>query len=241
MTPADLQADQTEQVAVAIPAVLMEWAFIEDGVEIPAGAKLGQHKLDTPEAEEFAALHLIRNDLRFAIDCFAEADKIGVPDATHTLSKALVFSATVAYARSFGTGARLVALRQDDLKQSCAGFSLEAHDYIVALRSKHVAHSVNSFERCEAFGVVVAAPEEEWREGNAVGVALQFDIGLTRPMLVGLLEHMRRVHAWVVDQITDRRRGLYEAFKTQFTPGTPAQAVAFVALPQLDAVRKKRK
>ena len=52
-------------------------------------------------AREFADLHMVANDLSFALECLKEANKIGLPDSDNLLSKALIFSAVIAYARPF--------------------------------------------------------------------------------------------------------------------------------------------
>lgn len=223
------------------PSVQMRMTWIKDGVEIPAGTMIGQHKLNSTASDEYAALHMILDDLVFAEDCFTEADKLGVPDATSTFSKALIHSGTVAYARCFKSGVRAVKLSADKFSSSFPGFDREAHDYLMALRDKHFAHSVNSFERSEAFGIVVAKPGERWREGNGVGVMLQTSIGLNRKMLRVIAMHVERMKVWIGADLAARRVPLYEEFKAILESGASVEMVPMVSIPDRAAVTARRK
>ncbi len=159
------------------------WTFAYvDLTPIPAGAKIAPAKIGTQAAREFAALQLVLNDLVFARDAFIEADKIGVPDANNTVSKALIFSALVAYARPFKTGVRELKLDASVFTGSGHPFNLELHDFLVAVRDKHVAHSVNEFEMSEAVGIMVGPEQEPWR-AQGIGFTATIAIGLNRKIL----------------------------------------------------------
>lgn len=83
------------------------WTFRFVGItSVEAGEMIAPAILEGDLASEFADLHMIANDLSFALECLKEANKIGPPNSDNMLSKALIFSAVVAYARPFKTGVR---------------------------------------------------------------------------------------------------------------------------------------
>ena len=93
-------------------------------------------------------------DLAFAEECLRAADEVGIPDNSKLHSKALIFSGVVGYARCFKTGVRALTLDPGDLTARGAPFDYDSHRYVIALRDKHVAHSVNDFEQCDAIAVM---------------------------------------------------------------------------------------
>lgn len=238
--PQEASAHDVEKTGErTISAIEIGW--VRDGIQVPEGTMIGQHKLVSEAAEEYAALHLVRNDLLFASDCFVEADKLGIPDVQNTLSKALIFAGATAYARCFKGGVRTVKLTTELLAVHCAGYDAETHEYLIALRDKHVAHSVNSFERCETFGVVFAQAGESWREGYGVGVVSQSAIGLNRIMLRAATEHMKSVTAWVTGEIVVRRIPLYAEFTEAWSTGANAQMVPVIKMEDRKNVAVRRK
>ncbi len=124
-----------------------QWTFrLIDPRRVEAGEIIAPAILRGNLAREFADLHMVANDLSFALECLKEANKIGLPDSDNLLSKALIFSAVVAYARPFKTGVR--ELKMDITYYSgIPTFKADVHEYLIAMRDKHVAHSVNEFER----------------------------------------------------------------------------------------------
>lgn len=91
-------------------------------------------------------------------------DEPPVPHEIALSANALWIAAHVAYARCFIGGARRnVPL---DFLSTLDGEPVELHNYIIDMRNKHVAHSVNAFEQVQ-IGIVL---DEE--QGSAVGVGI---------------------------------------------------------------------
>src|SRR5690349_18444749 len=83
------------------------WSYqFVDFSRIEAGELIAPGGVDSELGKEYAALCMIRNDLKFAGDCLAEARALGMPNSAEVFSKALIFSSVVAYARPFVTGVR---------------------------------------------------------------------------------------------------------------------------------------
>lgn len=64
-------------------------------------------------------------------------------DADATIIDALVTAAIIRYVRCFHHTGKRARLKVDDLPDGLEG----AHEYLKSIRDKHVAHSVNSFEK----------------------------------------------------------------------------------------------
>jgi hypothetical protein len=110
----------------------------------------GYREADGPEAEALADAGGELMDLRFVEDALSallnswpQADQVG-PDTTE--ARALWVASIVWYARSFkggvrgsGVAAKLIPALSDE--------SRATHAYALALRDKHMAHSVNVFEQ----------------------------------------------------------------------------------------------
>lgn len=169
----------------------------------------------TTKSGEYAALNMILKDLTFALDCFVEADKIGIPDASNIQGKALVFSAVVSYARPFKTGVREIKLHRSFFSGLQPAFNDDLHNFLIAVRDKHVAHSVNEFERCEPIAVMVGTPETKWRAAG-FGIVEQHAIGLNRQIVqqaIAQIQAMREFLGPMIQTLTDE---LFNEFKVRF-------------------------
>jgi hypothetical protein len=206
---------------------------IEKGEFIAPARILGE------ASRKFAAFHLIRNDFRYASECFKEAEKIGVPSATNTLSKALIFSGVVAYARPFKTGVREVKLDPETFS-ALAAFNIELHQFLIAVRDKHVAHSVNEFESCEAVAAVIGTPQAGWRDGSGVGVAITQVIGLSLAIVRDAISQTAAMTDFLTDQIENQRRNLYEQFRTKFAADGKWEIAPIARLPNRRNVSRRR-
>ncbi|ENL5094684.1 hypothetical protein AB5G67_004494, partial [Vibrio vulnificus] len=112
--------------------------------------------VDIPELKEYADYGSIRQELNVIIKYFDSSELI---DDDGYLFDAIATAALVKYARIFKSGVRF------KVSASEVGFSpdeLEAHNYMISLRDKHVSHSVNHYERAQ----VVAHLEFEDRSKN---------------------------------------------------------------------------
>ena len=115
--------------------------------EIAAGNVIAPISLPvSAEATEHASLHLALDDLTLARECFSEALKLGLPNNDNVISKGLIHAAVISYARPFANGVRGFRLTPKFFAALWIGAEQEFHDYLYALRDKHVAHSVNDFE-----------------------------------------------------------------------------------------------
>lgn len=193
------------------------WTYqFVDLTQIEAGQLIVPAKIDSEAGREFAALQLIRTDLSFALECLKEADKLGLPDSANIHSRALIFSAVVAYARPFMTGVRKIRLDGTFFTGAGEGFNIDLHTYLIAVRNKHVAHSVNEFERCEATAVMVGTNDQtEWRAAG-VGFTEYSVIGLSRSIVEQAIDQISNMVTVLAADLDRRRLELYEAFRAQY-------------------------
>jgi hypothetical protein len=193
-----------------------KWSFrpVVDSV-FAAGEAIAPARITSAAGRQFAAMQLILTDLSFALECLTAADKIGVPDQSDLNSKSLIFAAVVAYARPFKTGVREIKL-DCEMFVGAAGFDAECHKFLIALRDRHVAHSVNEFERCEAVAIVVGTPETGWRDGGCIGTIGMQVIGLTRSRVRLAISHITAMIGLLSDKIDKRRIELYQEFSAKF-------------------------
>lgn len=96
------------------------------------------------------------------------------------MGKALIHAGVVAYARPFSGGVRGWRGDKEYFSPAWTPEVVSLHEYLYSLRDKHVAHSVNAFERATACGVVVLDQSLRLVDTNPSGV------GLTKLSMVGL-------------------------------------------------------
>jgi hypothetical protein len=96
------------------------------------------------------------------------------------IAKGLIHAAVIAYARPFANGVRGFRLTPEFFGDAWTDAAHQLHDYLYALRDKHVAHSVNDFERATTVGVVVTDKSFRLLGTNPSGV------GVTKLSMVGL-------------------------------------------------------
>ncbi|WP_426050970.1 hypothetical protein [Brevundimonas sp. SL161] len=159
------------------------WSFtwIETGATVAPGTIIAPITLPTSaETVEHASLHLASDDLTLARDCFGEALKFGLPDNANSIAKGLIHAAVISYARPFASGVRGFRLTSQFFAAVWTEGDHQTHDYLCTLRDKHVAHSVNDFERATTVGVVVTDQSFHLLGTNPSGV------GVTKLSMVGL-------------------------------------------------------
>jgi len=183
---------------------------------LEAGESIVPASLSSTKAHTFAALNLVARDLSFALDCFRTADTIGIPDSGNLHSKALIFAGVVGYARCFKGGVRLVTLNPDELASKGAPFDRPIHEYLVALRDKHVAHSVNDFEDCLPIAAIIGREESGWRDGSGIGVAIRQAVGLSRVLLQRAINHVDKLKTSLEAELEVQRLAVYAEFKIAF-------------------------
>lgn len=182
-----------------------------DTTTIQAGEHIVPAKLEGELAKEFADLHMIENDFAFALDCFKESDKIGLPDPSNVYSKALISAGVTAYSRPFKSGVRQTKLKPSYFSET-KSFDLELHGYLVSIRDKHVSHSVNEFERSASVGVMVGVPRIKWRPAG-VGVTKLHAIGISKRIIDASVIQLESMLATIRKRIDEIRPTLFDLFK----------------------------
>lgn len=119
--------------------------------------------LNLKEAQLLADLTGVQNDIEATediCDLLLKALEIGrgsVNSENFVTVEALSSAALVRYARSFATGVRSKKIAEAILKSLSPELS-EEHRFFLAMRNKHIAHSVNAFEENQVVAYLV--PEE---------------------------------------------------------------------------------
>ena len=220
-------------------SVRIDWTYTWiDPKRIEAGELLAPVKLSSELAGKFAAMHLVLEDLNFALESFEAADRLGIPNVGELHSKALIFSGVVAYARCFGSGVR----ERVDFKSYQAqhlDLDEEIHEYLMALRNKHVAHSVNSFEVCTAIAMIVGDPQKGWREASAIGVSKQLQVGITATQLKKAVEHLSKLRSYVASTLEVQRLKLYDEFRAEYAAGKQFPMAPLYAVADRDRVSER--
>ncbi|MGR9140732.1 hypothetical protein [Rhizobium leguminosarum] len=195
---------------------------------------------DCPSAQEFGDLHLIVADLEFALQCFTTAAQMGVPERAAPVIKALIFSGVVAYARPFMTGAR-VKLEPEMFAPIWSEEGAALHSFLFEMRSRHVSHSVNDFERCDAVGIVVTDATFQ-RQGNAsgVGVATLTTVGLTQWKLDQIHAHIPPIIDMLRSRIEALKPVLHAEMKAQLSREGRWDMMPIARFPNLKNIAKRR-
>lgn len=217
--------------------------WIETGKEISPGSLIVPISLPASDLTvEHAALHLAADDLKLARECFTEAAKLGLPDGQNSLSKALIHAGTMSYARSFAGGVRGFRLSADFFVAIWNAADSELHDYLYALRDKHVAHSVNAFEQSTTVGVVVTDPELRLLSTNpsGVGVTKLSMVGLPMSKLKNCPEHIERMVGHIEARISDLDNLIHTVMRNGLAAGDLMRPAPIVSLPDRSKVKERR-
>lgn len=119
------------------------------------------HKIEIAEASELSSFTGFFQDLTFACDVFRYLlDNFDKLDST--LQKSLWTTALITYARCFANGRRLQLT--SDIYNGLDGDPQGCHEYLIGMRNKHVAHSVNPFEEVNVGAVLI--------NGQVAGIAV---------------------------------------------------------------------
>ncbi|WP_144427544.1 hypothetical protein [Nostoc piscinale] len=207
---------------------------------IEAGELIAPARLSSEAARIFAALHLILKDLTFAEECWKAADDIGIPDNKNLHSKALIFSGVVGYARCFKSGVRALKLTPTYLYNKGVPFDNEIHDYLIALRDKHVAHSVNDFEQCEAVAIVIGKPDTGWRDGSGIGVVKQRSVGISRTLVQRAISHINSLCQFLETELSAQRVAIYAEFKANFEKTGKWEMTPIIKLSDRSKITERR-
>lgn len=156
------------------------------------------YRFPVPEAKRMASLISIEQDLSGVVEyCDLMDKKLAIKDWNSIEWEAFSAAAVVRYARCFTSGVReplneqLLDAADDDLRQ--------AHNYFIALRSKHVAHSVNPFEENDVT-VQIATHYKSSTEIQSINShhGRLLGLGFGEPAL------LKRLAQWLLKQVQQR-------------------------------------
>jgi len=180
-------------------------------------------------------------DLAFAEECLKAANEIGMPDDKNLQSKALIFSGVVGYARCFKSGVRALTLSPADLHAKGAPFDDGIHEYLIALRDKHVAHSVNDFEQCEAIAIVIGTLGAKWRDGSAIGVVKKQSIGISKAIVQAAVFHISALRSFLEAELPAQRVALHADFLANFQETGKWEMAPIMKLSDRSKVAERRR
>jgi hypothetical protein len=126
--------------------------------------------LDGPHARAVGDHFAVQQDMIFIRACCAHlVALLAGPDEVRdpALLRALWTSAVITYARCFGTGVRMPLTTADVLGLGLQGEVQEFHEHLLAMRNKHLAHSVNRYEQI-AVGALLTRPESGARRLDGI-------------------------------------------------------------------------
>ncbi len=117
--------------------------------------------LELPEAARLADLTGIQADLEFVVEICRRLEGIPLERYDSLLAEALTTAAVIRYGRCLATGVRNQGREKlEEVVASLSSELQERHERFLALRNRHVAHSVNAFEDNQPVAWVSDRPEE---------------------------------------------------------------------------------
>lgn len=217
--------------------------WIVVGEEIAAGTPIVPIIIPvTDETNQLAALHLAKQDLSFALFCFNEANKHGLPSESNPISKALINAGTISYARIFSNNVRIFKLTTDYFSEIWGTTGLGLHNYLYNLRDKHIAHSVNDFERADAVGVVTIDNNSQLLSTNpcGVGVVLTASIGMPFVKLQECPIHLEKMIELIDQKILGLRTEICKQFHPTLKVGQRVEIHPMGKVPNRGKIAKRR-
>lgn len=115
------------------------------------------YRFPIPEARQLASWEGVVQDLTGVLEYCARLENLRSEPFDSVLWEAVCAAAVVRYARCFSTGSREPLSRT--LLSSAPEHLRTTHEYVVAVRSKHIAHPVNEFEENDVTVMLRDAPE----------------------------------------------------------------------------------
>jgi len=221
----------------------LEFQWLEVGKEIPAGTPIVPIKIPTTEqTTEISALYSAKEDLTFALFCFKEAIKHDIPKVSNPISKALINAGTLSYARVFSSGVHKFKLTEKYFSNIWSIEDSDLHKYLSSLRDKHIAHSVNDFERAEAVGVVTITNDLRLLSTNpcGVGVVLTVSIGLPFVWLEQCPILMEKMITFIDGRINSLRIEICKQFHPTLKVGDKVEIHPFIQIANRDKIEKRR-
>lgn len=153
--------------------------------------------VDIPELKEYADYGSIRQELNVISKYF---DRSELMDDDDYLFDAIATAALVKYARIFKSGMRFKVLPSE------VGFGaeeLEAHNYMISLRDKHISHSVNNYERAQV--VAHLEYEDSGRDVRVSAISTEPSrVLMTKKNLWCIHELSKKVRIYIERKLSDR-------------------------------------
>lgn len=153
------------------------------------------YRFPVPEAAWYASLIGIQSDLNGVIEyCDYLLNNEVATKRDFVLWEGLCSAAVVRYARCFASGVRerLPQSLVEDADPKLRAF----HEYIIELRNKHVAHSVNPFEEND----VTVQIGEHFKESKEI-VAITGAHGRTVGLGIGEEDQLKILAQWVLEKV----------------------------------------
>lgn len=116
-------------------------------------------KVDFEKANQLAEISAIIQDFRSIMEiCTRLKSLLSQKSDDHMLLESLWSTVLIKYARCFSSGKRFSLTFE--IFKGLNGDPIEAHEYYISMRNKHIAHSVNPFEQIE-IGFILSSPREK--------------------------------------------------------------------------------
>lgn len=190
------------------------WSELGPGVEVTPHANEGggtdqDHvvELTSPTARDLADLAGIVLDLAFVHEAVLRLKATSKPPEDIIVAQALWNAALVAYARCFTTGKRLGL--KSSLFDGLDPGAAEAHQYVMNMRGKHVAHAVNPFDQVRV-GVVLSPPGSANRNVRGTVQFRQHLVGWDQGGLETLQHLTDAAHAFAMRRYNEVEAALYD-------------------------------
>jgi hypothetical protein len=163
-----------------------------------------QRRMDLSDGQLFSDLFGIKRDLELVMEfCRRLSDAYDAVPTDYHLIDALSTASVVRYCRCFEVGVR-AKIARESITAIDPRF-VEFHDYLFALRQKHLSHSVNEFEE-NCVTVAVSEPPDS-REVLGIGIGGGRVAGLDKATARNLEVLARKLYdAIVVKFETERGR-----------------------------------
>lgn len=169
-----------------------------------------QRRLDLPESQLFSDLFGIKRDLELVVEfCQRLSDAYDAAPVDHHLIDALSTASVVRYCRCFEGGVR-AKLARESITAIDPRF-VEFHNYLFALRQKHLVHSVNEFEE-NCVTVTISEPPTA-REVLGIGISGGRVAGLDKATAKNLGDLARKLCDAIVVEF-ERERGRIQQLVT---------------------------
>lgn len=192
-------------------------------------------RLDGPKAQRLADLDLHRADLKFALECLEQINK--VPVQPYVLRQALWRSAVVHYIKCFGGNESRFSLVPQKVYRGDAE-AMEPYKYFNSLRNKHLVHDENSYAQCLP-GAVLNRKDMNHKIAKIVCLSIIGDT-LTRGNYSNLRLLITRAQEWVVEQFDQLCSVLTSELEPeQYETLLARQGITYTA-PRVDEIHKSR-